>query len=222
MKKNSSTQLLEIYHRLFVCYGTQHWWPAEDHFEVMVGAILTQSASWQNVEKAIVNLKNAGVMTPAVIRDIPAITLAKLLRPAGYYNAKAIKLQALANWLSAVCGDNLSALFTVNTDEFRKQLLNVHGIIPETADSILLYAAQKPVLVIDTYTRRIIGRLALAPACTTYDDYQTFLTSNLPREVPLFNEYHALLVRLAKENCKTQPLCTKCCPRDLCHFQNLA
>jgi endonuclease-3 related protein len=216
LKKTDRRQLLHIYRRLFAAYGPQHWWPAESPFEVMVGAVLTQSARWENVEKAIVNLKNAGMITPAAIRNENAVALAELIRPSGYYHDKAAKLQALVNWLSASCGDNLSLLRPLETDELRRQLLSVHGIGPETADSILLYAVGKPVFVIDAYTRRIAARLGLASECKTYADYQSFFVDNLPLEIQLFNEYHALLVRLAKEHCKTRALCAGCCLSVMC------
>ena len=182
----------------------------------MVGAILTQSATWHNVQKAITKLKNAGAMSPSSIRDIPVLELAKLIYPTGYYNAKALKLQALVNWLGASYGDNLRQVFNMDTETLREQLLAVHGIGPETADSILLYAANKPVFVIDTYTRRIINRLGLAPANNSYDTYQTLFTSSLPQSTQLFNEYHALLVRHGKEACRKQPVCEKCRLLDIC------
>jgi endonuclease-3 related protein len=214
--KNTEKTLLQIYHRLFEYYGPQHWWPGDSPLEVMVGAILTQSTAWQNVEKAIINLKTAGVMSSDALRDIPTPELAQLIRPSGYYNAKARKLQALLCWLSAVCGDNLNGLFTRNTGELRLQLLGVHGIGPETADSILLYAGNKPVFVIDTYTRCIYNRLGLGPKEDTYDAWQMFFMKNLPADVALFNEYHALLVRHGKEACRKQPTCDSCCMCDIC------
>jgi len=217
--KKSNGILLEIFRRLFQRYGPQHWWPGDSPFEVMVGAILTQSVAWQNAEKAITNLKSAGVMSPLALRNIPTDELAQLIHPSGYYNAKALKLQALVNWLGASYGDNLCRLFALNTEVLRTQLLAVHGIGPETADSILLYAANKPVFVIDTYTRRIINLLGLAPENDSYDAYQTLFTSNLPQNIQLFNEYHALLVRHAKTACRKQPVCEKCCLLDVCHRQ---
>jgi len=214
--KSTEKTLLQIYYRLFECYGPQHWWPGESPFEVMVGAILTQSTAWQNVEKAIMNLKIAGAMSPAALRGIPTPELAQLIRPSGYYNAKARKLQTLVRWLSAVCGDNLNELFTRNTGELRLQLLAVHGIGPETVDSILLYAADKPVFVVDSYTRRIFSRVGLGPEEDTYDAWQTFFMKNLPADVRLFNEYHALLVRHGKEACRKQPACNNCFLVDIC------
>jgi endonuclease III related protein len=217
--KNNKQLLLEIYRRLFELYGPQHWWPGESPFEVMVGAILTQSTAWQNVEKAITNLKNAGIMSPSALRDISTQELAKLIYPAGYYNAKALKLQALVNWLWVFYGDNLRQVFALNTETLRTQLLAIHGIGPETADSILLYAANKPVFVIDTYTRRIIHRLDLTPENDSYDAYQTLFTGSLPQNTQLFNEYHACLVRLGKEACWKQPHCDGCCLLDICNRQ---
>ena len=208
--------LLAIYHRLLEHYGSQHWWPGDTPFEVMVGAILTQSAAWQNVEKAINNLKTAGLLSPRALRDLPVDELARLVYPSGYYNAKARKLKALVTWLGETCGDNLDALFTRDTDVLREELLAVHGIGPETADSILLYAAGKPVFVIDAYTRRIMTRLGLAPGKDTYADYQRLFTDALPPDTPLFNEYHALLVRLGKTVCRSRPHCDECPLFDTC------
>ena len=216
--KNNKT-LLEIYRRLFECYGPQHWWPGDSPFEVMVGAILTQSAAWQNVEKAISNLKKGGVMSPGALRNIPVVELAQLIHPCGYYNAKALKLKALVNWLGASCGDDLDKLFALDMDTLRLKFLAIHGIGPETADSILLYAGNKPVFVIDAYTRRIISRLGLTSDKDSYDAYQTLLINNLPQNAELFNEYHALMVRLGKEACRKQPICDRCCLFEICRFK---
>jgi len=210
-----SSILLEIYRRLFDCYGPQHWWPGETPFEVMVGAILTQSTAWQNVEKAINNLKSAGALSPEALRQQSAEEIARLIHPCGYYNAKTRKLKALIDWLGAG-NDNLERLFATETDELRKQLLAVHGVGPETADSILLYAANKPVFVIDAYTRRTLMRLGLARGKSAYDDYQQLFMRNLPSDTQLFNEYHALFVRLGKTVCRKQPLCRDCCLFDIC------
>ena len=210
---------MAIYQRLYERYGPQHWWPGDSPFEVMVGAILTQSAAWQNVEKAIANLKTADVMTPAAVRDIPTGELAQLIRSTGYYNAKAVKLKAFANWLKLTYNDDQEKMFATDTGILRNQLLAVHGVGPETADSILLFGGNKPVFVIDAYTRRVISRLGLAPAEETYDGYQSFFSGNLPPDTQLFNEYHALLVRQAKECCRKQPVCAACCLRDICRFE---
>ena len=208
--------LLEIYHRLLSCYGPQHWWPADDAFEVIVGAILTQSAAWTNVEKAISNLKAAGALTAAALFGTPPDRLAALIRPCGYYNAKAKKLKAFVQRLESGYGGDLERLFTLDTIELRQELLTVHGIGDETADSIILYAARKPVFVIDAYTRRILRRLALAPSGDSYGAFQALFTENLPRDEGLYGEYHALLVRHGKEVCRKAPRCPVCCLRELC------
>jgi endonuclease-3 related protein len=203
--------LRQIYRRLFDHYGPQHWWPAEEPFEVIVGAILTQSAAWTNVEKAIAGLKDSGKMTPEAIRRLPHAELARIIHSSGYYNAKASKLHAFVRWLKDEYDDDLDRLFDQDIGELRRQLLAVHGIGEETADSIILYAANKPVFVIDAYTRRIIQRIGIAPGEHTYAGHQTLFTDNLDADTALFNEYHALLVRLGKEVCRKKPLCDSCC-----------
>ena len=208
--------LLNIYHQLMARYGPQYWWPAPESFEIIVGAILTQSAAWGNVEKAIANLKSAGVLSPSALRQLPLTELGRLIHPCGYYNAKALKLKSFAHWLGAHYNDNLSKLFA--HDYLRPQLLSVHGIGQETADSIILYAATKPIFVIDAYTRRIINRIGLAPVSNSYSVYQALFMDNLPTDTRLFNEYHALLVRLAKEVCRRHSFCPQCCLNNFCQF----
>ena len=185
---------------------------------MMVGAILTQSAAWLNVEKAIANLKAAKALSPQALRRLSLPELATLIRPCGYYNAKARKLKSLAHWLGECCHDDLGKLFGSGTDRLRQQLLAVYGIGQETADSIILYAAGKPVFVIDAYTRRIINRIGLAPDSKSYTAYQALFMDNLPADAVLFNEYHALLVRLGKDVCRRRPLCQRCCLRSICRF----
>jgi len=213
-----SQRLEEIYHQLLDTYGPQHWWPAEAPFEVMVGAILTQSATWLNVEKAITNLKAAKALSHQELRRLGLSELSNLIHPCGYYNAKARKLKALVQWLGEYYEDNLNKLFTNSTGQLRQQLLSVYGIGQETADSIILYAANKPVFVIDAYTRRIINRLGLAPNSNSYTVYQSLFMDNLPADAGLFNEYHALLVYLGKDVCRNRPLCQQCCLQNICHF----
>jgi endonuclease-3 related protein len=213
--------LADIYHRLLEGFGPQHWWPADEPFEVIVGAILTQSAAWGNVEKAIDNLKEAEALSPARLRRSQLPRLAKLVRPCGYYNAKALKLKSFAFWLGNHYKDDLDRLFATATDELRQQLLSVHGIGQETADSILLYAAGKPVFVIDAYTRRILDRIGLAPEKGSYAGYQAFFMEHLPPDAGMFNEYHALLVRLGKDFCRRRPLCPQCYLKDICQFAAL-
>lgn len=213
-----SQPLQTIYERLIARYGAQHWWPAQSPIEVIVGAILTQSAAWGNVEKAIANLEAAKALSPEVLRQLSLAEIATLIRPCGYYNAKALKLKSFVRFLGEQYHDNLDKLFDSNIDHIRQRLLAIFGIGPETADSIILYAAEKPIFVIDAYTRRIIGRIGLAPDNNSYTAFQALFMDNLPADTGLFNEYHALLVRLAKEVCRKSPLCPQCCLNNLCHL----
>jgi endonuclease-3 related protein len=210
--------LTDIYQRLLDRFGPQHWWPADEPFEVIIGAILTQSAAWGNVEKAIANLRGAGALSPRALRKLPRARLAELVYPCGYYNAKALKLKTFTVWLGNHYEDDLGRLFALDAGELHQQLLSVHGVGPETADSIILYAAGKPVFVIDAYTRRIFGRLGLAPEKGGYAAYQKFFMENLPPDAQLFNEYHALLVCLGKNVCRRRPLCQECCLNSICRF----
>jgi endonuclease-3 related protein len=200
-----------IYDSLLREYGPQRWWPAETPFEVIIGAILTQSTAWTNVEKAIANLKTAGRLSPAGLRNLTGNELAALIHPCGYYNVKARRIRAFVDWLGERYGDDLDRLFQGDKEELREQLLGIYGIGEETADSILLYAGGLPAFVIDAYTRRIIDRLGLAPSDRSYAGYQRLFTAGLPADAALFNEYHALLVRHGKEVCRKRPLCEGCC-----------
>jgi len=208
--------LEEIYHRLFEEYGPQHWWPGETPFEVMIGAVLTQSAAWKNVETAITNLKTAGFMSPAALREKPPEKIAPLIRSAVYYNVKSRKLKALVAYIGNACGDDLDSLFEKDAAQLRNELLAVWGVGDETADSILLYAANKPVFVIDAYTRRILSRISIQPENDTYSGWQSLFMNNLPTDVTIFNEYHALLVHLGKEICRPKPLCYSCPLSNIC------
>ena len=183
---------------------------------MIVGAVLTQSAAWNNVEKAITNLQAAKALSARALNHLSLAEVAALIHPCGYYNAKALKLKTLAHWLGEYYGNNLDKLFANNTDHLRQQLLAIHGIGPETADSIILYAANKPIFVIDAYTRRISNRIGLAPDGNSYAAYQALFMDNLPADARLFNEYHALLVCLGKDVCRSRPLCRQCCLNDIC------
>ena len=212
-----SERLMDVYQRLLARYGPQDWWPGDSPFEVIVGAILTQSAGWAGVERAIDNLKAAGVLSPAALRDVPIEELAVLIRPSVYFNAKSRKLKAFVEHLGERYDDDLDAMFRQDTDALRAELLSIHGIGEETADDILLYAASKPVFVIDAYTRRIMGRMGVTPHVDRYGAYQSMFMDHLPRDEALFNEYHALLDRHAVEACrKRSPLCESCCLLDVC------
>jgi len=212
-------RLFQVYRRLFDFYGPQHWWPGETPFEVIVGAILTQSAAWTNVEKAIHNLKAAGRLHPEALRSLSHEDLARLVYPSGYYNTKSRKLKAFVQYLGERYHDDLDQLFGRDVGDVRPELLSVYGIGEETADSILLYAGGKAIFVVDAYTRRIIHRLGLAPPQDTYAAYQTLFHDNLPAGPTLFNEYHALLVRHGKERChRRSPLSEGCPLRDICGY----
>ncbi len=213
-----SQTLQDIFKRLMAGYGPQYWWPAGEPFEVMVGAILTQQITWLNVEKAIANLKEAKALSPEALRRLELSEVARLIRPCGFYNAKALKLKSLARWLGEYYDDQLDKLSSSSAAELRQQLLSVYGIGQETADSIILYATGKPIFVIDAYTRRILNRIGLAPDGNGYAAYQALFMDNLTADAGLFNEYHALLVRLGKDVCRKKPLCLKCCLNGICQF----
>ncbi len=208
--------LRRLFSVLYERLGPQGWWPARTPFEVVVGAILTQSVTWTNVERAIANLDARGLLTPEALRDVPLALLAELIRPAGYYNMKARKLKAFVEFLFAVHGGSLDSLFAQPLEVARAQLLGVYGIGPETADSILLYAGGLPTFVIDAYTRRILQRLGIC-SLSSYEELRRFFMERLPADPVLYNEYHALLVAVGKDHCrKVRPRCTPCPARDLC------
>ena len=208
--------LLAVYERMLSRYGPQGWWPGGPGFEMMVGAVLTQAASWANVESAIANLRSAGALTPRAIRAIPQDELARLVHPSGYYNAKARKLKALAEYIGERFDDDLDAMAHEDVDTLRNDLLGVYGIGEETADDILLYAMGKPSFVVDAYTRRLFWRLGLAPAKGSYAGYRAPFMQHLPKDQRLFGEYHALVVRHGKEVCKKEPVCEGCCLLEVC------
>lgn len=218
MRKAIVEKLLEVYGRLYAAYGPQHWWPGDSPFEVVVGAILTQSSAWVNVEKAIENLKAAGILSPEGLLKVGLDELARLIHPAGYYNAKARKLKAFLEMLFDRHGGDLDALFALPLPQLRQELLATHGIGQETADSIILYAAEKPSFVIDAYTRRVFPCLGLEPASDDYASWQAMFSEALPPDVQLFNEYHALIDRHAKTVCRKAPLCPQCCLREVCRL----
>jgi endonuclease III related protein len=202
---------VDLFDILLTTFGPQHWWPGGTPFEVAIGAVLTQNTSWSNVEQAIDALRSNGALSTQALTALPEMELATLIRPAGYHNMKARTLRALSAWLMwhTPHGDP-AELTDVDLQGLRADLLSVHGIGKETADSILLYAAGRPIFVADAYTRRIGARLGLLPDNTTYDTAQQYFIARLPEDVHLFNEFHALLVRLAKEHCRARPVCLAC------------
>ena len=201
--------LHEIYHRLYRQFGPQHWWPAETPFEVCVGAVLTQNTNWQNVEKAIQTLKQAGLLSPEALYALSEEELAVYIRPAGYFRIKARRLKNLVRFL--VEEKDLETLKEEEPEKVRHELLKIKGIGPETADSILLNALEKPVFVVDAYTKRILLRHGLATESADYHQLQELFMTHLPPDPQLYNEYHALLVACGKTFCLSRrPRCSSC------------
>jgi len=202
--------LKEMFDILSAAFGAQNWWPAETELEMMVGAILTQNTNWNNVEKAIENLRMRDLLSVAGLRDIPISLLAEYIRPAGYYNMKARRLKNLLGLIEEEHGGDIDAFFSLDPDTLRAELLSVRGIGRETADSIVLYGAGKPLFVVDTYTYRIFARHGIIQEEAGYDELQSLFMDNLPHDVELFKEFHALIVRTGKLYCKKKPLCPPC------------
>ena len=209
-----------IYDLLHKHFGERHWWPADTPFEVIVGAILTQNTAWRNVEYAIDNLKEADALSCRSIADLHIEQLELLIRPAGFFRQKAERLQLICHYMIDHYQNDLNNLFQKPMTEVRAELLQLKGVGPETADSILLYAGGMPSFVVDAYTKRIFSRLGLLTEKDSYDRVRDWFMAALPTEVQLFNEYHALIVETAKEHCsKRKPKCETCplgavCPAD--------
>ncbi len=209
-KKRAQEDIKRYFDLLFDRFGTQSWWPAKSRFEVIVGAILTQNTNWTNVEKAISRLKEAGCLTPSAIHQTEAGTLAEHIRPAGYFNIKANRLKHFTNHLFKNHGGSLTKMLAAK-DGLRDELLSINGIGPETADSIMLYAGGHPEFVVDAYTKRIFSRHGFIGEDASYDETKAVFTTALPGDAALFNEYHALIVRVAKDHCtKKDPECAGC------------
>jgi endonuclease-3 related protein len=204
-----------IFDRLHNRYGDLPWWPGEPPFEIIVGAILTQNTNWKNVERAIENLKQQDVLSPAELYNTEEAILAAWIRPSGYYRVKTARLKAFVHFLFVNYAGELDRMFSEEPRMLRKKLLGVQGIGEETADSILLYAGGKPIFVVDAYTRRILQRHELIGPEARYGDIQAFFMERLPSDVPLFNQYHALLVNAGKQFCRKKPLCDACPLKDL-------
>lgn len=208
--------LQEIYDRLLARYGPQSWWPGDSPFEVMVGAVLVQNTSWQNVEKAIRTLRNEDLLDPHRLYEVPLEELEGLIQPAGYFRVKARRLRNLLEVLVQRYDGSLEAMFSTSLPELREQLLSVSGIGPETADSILLYAGNLPTFVVDTYTYRVFSRHGWISFDANYEQIKESMEDGLAQDVAMYNEYHALLVRVGKECCrKSKPLCNGCPLADL-------
>src|SRR4030043_701875 len=203
--------LLKIYQKLYEAFGPQHWWPGETPFEIAVGAILTQNTNWGNVEKAIDNLKKQNALSARVIHKMPVRLLSELIRPTGYFNIKAKRLKSFIDFLMNDYHGSMKRMKNTDMHSLRKKLLSINGIGPETADSIILYTLEKPVFVIDAYTKRVLSRHGIMNHEKSYDEFQELFYSALKKDMKLFNEYHALFVRIGKTFCKKKkPLCELC------------
>jgi endonuclease-3 related protein len=196
---------------LLSAFGPQHWWPGDSPVEIMVGTVLVQNTAWRNVERAIENLRAAGVMEPHALYALPPAELAELIRPAGYYQVKAKRLRNLLKFIVEEFDGSLDAMFATSYSTLRERLLSISGIGPETADAILLYAGGLPTFVVDTYTHRVLARHGWIGYEADYDEIKDCFETVLPADAPLFNEFHALLVRVGKDHCKrTAPRCEAC------------
>ena len=205
-----------IYKKLYRCFGPQNWWPGDTPFEIAVGAVLTQNTNWGNVEKAIHNLKKQGVLSSRGIHGLSVKELASLIKPAGYFNVKAKRLRSFLDFLMKEYHGRMENMAREDLTQVRPKLLEIHGIGPETADSILLYALEKPIFVIDAYTKRILSRHGIMASDRSYAEFQELFHASLKRDLHLYNEYHALFVRVGKTFCRrTNPLCGKCPLHDM-------
>ncbi len=210
VQSQTGRSLKEMHHLLRDRFGPQDWWPGETTLEIMVGAVLTQNTNWRNVEKAIRNLKEHGLLSLDGLNTIAPDALAKEIRPAGYFNIKSRRLKNLIRFLFDRYEGSLELLSGEKTEILREGLLTVNGIGRETADSILLYSLERPIFVVDAYTHRILLRHGMADEQMEYHELQELFMDNLPEDADLFNEFHALIVRAGKEYCKRKPRCSDC------------
>ena len=210
MMKSQKKYLMEIYDLLFNAFGPQRWWPGETPFEIAVGAILTQNTNWGNVEKAINNLKKQKSLNAKTLHNMADKKLALLIKPAGYYNIKTKRLKKFLDFFTNHYKGSIEKMKTEDKEALREKLLNINGIGPETADSILLYALEKPIFVIDAYTKRALIRHNVVSEKADYYELQEIFHKNLPQDTTLFNEFHALFVKLGKDFCRTKPRCEAC------------
>lgn len=211
-------RMAELYSLLYHRFGPLHWWPAETPLEVIVGAILTQNTNWHNVERAIANLKKARLLEIKTLLKAKAVDLETAIRPSGFYKQKTKRLQGLISYLDNKCQGDLLSFFNRGVCLLRQELLAQSGIGPETADSILLYAGQKKIFVIDAYTRRILERIN-SLEFKTYEEYQAYFEAHLPARVKIYNQFHALLVELGKNYCKKKPSCQLCPIKKRCNYR---
>jgi endonuclease-3 related protein len=217
----AGSDLLPIYQTLHKAFGPQHWWPGDNEFEMMTGAVLTQNTSWRNVEKALKNLKEQNSLIMRKLHRMSVSKLAHFIRPAGYFNLKAKRLKALIRWLKQTCAGRIHQLKKLSAETLRGMLLGVYGIGPETADSILVYAFKKKSFVIDAYTKRIFSRHGFLKETSPYETFKDLFEKALPKKIKIYNEYHALIVKIGKDFCRKIPKCSTCpLESDLMKFKN--
>lgn len=210
MTEDSRPKLMDIFEQMTDFYGPLSWWPAESAFEVCIGAILTQNTAWCNVEKAITELKNAEVLDPVMLNRISHVELAEMIRSSGFFNIKSKRIKAFVELLVSRYNGSLELMFAGRWQDLRAELLQVNGVGPETCDAILLYAGHKPSFVVDNYTRRLFQRLGMIGGNESYEEIRSLFMRNLAESVPVFNEYHALIVEHCKRFCRKKPLCSNC------------
>jgi len=210
MSQRLTKTLMDLYQRMFDRFGPQYWWPGDTRTEIIIGAILTQNTNWGNVEKALANLRQEGLLNFSRLRGTPDTVIAQLIRPSGYFNMKARRLKNFVEFFYQEYGGSWRRINAQPLTALRERILSVNGIGPETADSILLYAMDRPVFVVDAYTKRILSRKGLIGPDEDYHAVQRLFMDHLPADAALFNEYHALIVRAAKEHCRPRPACDGC------------
>lgn len=207
---------LKIYNFLYEKYGNLKWWPAETPFEVVIGAILTQNTSWNNVEKSIDNLKKYNLIEPHKIVSLEDSLLKDLIKPSGFFNQKSVRLKIISKFIIEKCFGDIKYLNNFDTESARNMLLAVKGVGFETADSILLYACDHPIFVIDKYTMRMFNRIGLNWV-EKYDIFQKGFMENIPQNLEFYRNYHALIVENSKNHCKVKPECDNCPIEKICN-----
>ena len=210
--------LVQIFDALNKCYGYQNWWPAEDEFEIVVGSVLTQNTNWQNVEQSLRALKESGLMSPEKILALSDQELQRLIYSSGFYKVKTRRLKAVCSLIMNEFDGQIHKMKSIGLLQSRELLLNTNGIGPETADDILLYVLGLPIFVVDTYSKRIFSRVGIGPSEDKYEVWQNFFMDNLPKDAGLYAQFHALIVRLGKDHCRSKPICNGCPIFEYCSF----
>ena len=216
INKLTQSYLMNIYDKMLNRYGPQRWWIYDNPLNIIIGSILTQGTAWVNVEKAIANLIAEEAMSLHVLRGLPEKTLSQIIYPSGYFNSKARKLKAMANYIGYHFNDNLDSMREGKTDILRKMLLDIHGVGDETADTILLYAFDKPTFIVDNYTKRLFYRLGIINENVSYGTLKSLFLNEIKSDSDLLKEYHALIIDHGQKVCGKKPKCENCCLLDVC------